>query len=410
MAALGPFEPAPRIAAGVSGGADSMALALLADAWARRARWVAAGAGGRPRTAPRVGPRGGGRRWRGLSPLASRRGCWDRRRWRTGPALAERARAARFAVLEAACAEAGILHLLLGHHAGDQAETLLIRVARRQRAGGHGRHGAAGGDGAGCGCCARCWRSRRRGCVRRCRLPAWHGSRIPRTPMRRRCVPACACCAATTAATAAATAALRCGRRPAAGAARERDEAPLPSWLRGRVAAGGLRRAVGTAARAAGLRGAAAGARRGAVSARHAGRSPHSPRRRGRRRWRRPAAAGGPAGPGPACRARGGGHGAAGSGAARRRLGRAISSRSTQADVPPGATLGRAGRRCGAAAPATRRFPPPCCGPCRRSGTAPRFSPCRICTILTVRGARDFPMLFSPPRPAVAAPFWFGDA
>ena len=35
MMALGPFEPAPRIAAGVSGGADSMALALLADAWAR---------------------------------------------------------------------------------------------------------------------------------------------------------------------------------------------------------------------------------------------------------------------------------------------------------------------------------------------------------------------------------------
>src|ERR1700676_3199548 len=35
MTALGPFEPAPRIAAGVSGGADSMALALLASAWAR---------------------------------------------------------------------------------------------------------------------------------------------------------------------------------------------------------------------------------------------------------------------------------------------------------------------------------------------------------------------------------------
>src|SRR6266536_2158308 len=35
MAALGPFEPAPRLAAGVSGGPDSMALALLADTWAR---------------------------------------------------------------------------------------------------------------------------------------------------------------------------------------------------------------------------------------------------------------------------------------------------------------------------------------------------------------------------------------
>ena len=35
MASLGPFAPAPRLAAGVSGGADSLALALLADEWAR---------------------------------------------------------------------------------------------------------------------------------------------------------------------------------------------------------------------------------------------------------------------------------------------------------------------------------------------------------------------------------------
>ena len=35
LAALGPFEPAPRIAVAVSGGPDSMALALLAHGWAR---------------------------------------------------------------------------------------------------------------------------------------------------------------------------------------------------------------------------------------------------------------------------------------------------------------------------------------------------------------------------------------
>ncbi|WP_304621657.1 ATP-binding protein, partial [Roseomonas rosulenta] len=35
MAPLGPFGVAPRIAAGVSGGPHSLALALLADRWAR---------------------------------------------------------------------------------------------------------------------------------------------------------------------------------------------------------------------------------------------------------------------------------------------------------------------------------------------------------------------------------------
>src|SRR5882757_6226191 len=35
MAPLGPFEPAPHVAVAVSGGADSLALTLLADRWAR---------------------------------------------------------------------------------------------------------------------------------------------------------------------------------------------------------------------------------------------------------------------------------------------------------------------------------------------------------------------------------------
>jgi tRNA(Ile)-lysidine synthase len=56
-----------------------------------------------------------------------------------GSALAARARAARYRALTAACAEAGILHLLLGHHAADQAETVLIREL-----GGSGPDGLAG--------------------------------------------------------------------------------------------------------------------------------------------------------------------------------------------------------------------------------------------------------------------------
>jgi len=46
-----------------------------------------------------------------------------------GAALAARARAARHAILAQACRRHGILHLLLGHHAGDQAETLEMRQA-----------------------------------------------------------------------------------------------------------------------------------------------------------------------------------------------------------------------------------------------------------------------------------------
>jgi tRNA(Ile)-lysidine synthase len=128
MARLGPFEPAPLLAAGVSGGADSMALALLADAWAcaREGSLLAlvVDHGLRPDsgaeaalTIQRLAARGIAGRMLRLDGLHH------------GPALAERARAARYAALRAACAGHGILHLLLGHHAADQAETVLMRRA-----------------------------------------------------------------------------------------------------------------------------------------------------------------------------------------------------------------------------------------------------------------------------------------
>ena len=126
MAPLGPFEARPRLAVAVSGGADSLALALLAVDWARA--------------------RGGSvtgfvvdHRLRDGSAAEAADACARLQRhgvaWRrltlqgllAGPGLAERARAARYDALRAACAEAGILHLLLGHHAADQAETLAMR-------------------------------------------------------------------------------------------------------------------------------------------------------------------------------------------------------------------------------------------------------------------------------------------
>lgn len=128
---LGPWLPrdAGGLAVAVSGGADSMALALLARDWAaqrglrilaltvdhglraesaKEARQVASWmkAAGIP---CRV------LAWRGPKPAANRQ---------------EAAREARYGLLRDACAAAGIRHLLLAHHREDQAETLLLRALR----------------------------------------------------------------------------------------------------------------------------------------------------------------------------------------------------------------------------------------------------------------------------------------
>ncbi len=138
MEPLGPFEPASRLAVAVSGGPDSMALAVLAHDWVRER-------GGRvlalivdhglraeaPQEAEDARVRLAGR------GIAAR--VLPAHGLRPGPALAERAREARYALLRAACAEAGIMHLLLGHHAADQAETLMMRALA-----GSGPRGMAG--------------------------------------------------------------------------------------------------------------------------------------------------------------------------------------------------------------------------------------------------------------------------
>jgi len=129
MARLGPFEPAPLLAVAVSGGADSLALAVLADAWARARdsaiialvvdHGLRAAAAQEARVTDRLLTERGitvrTLRLAGLGP---------------GPALAERARIARYATLTAACEAAGALHLLVGHHQADQAETVALRVLR----------------------------------------------------------------------------------------------------------------------------------------------------------------------------------------------------------------------------------------------------------------------------------------
>ena len=127
------FAPATHAAAiglAVSGGPDSLALMLLA------ARWAAAGRA-RPRLivysvdhglrveageevamvlaeAARLGLQARGLRWDGVKP-------------ETGMQAA--ARKARYRLLAAAMAEDGAELLLTAHHLGDQAETVLMRLA-----------------------------------------------------------------------------------------------------------------------------------------------------------------------------------------------------------------------------------------------------------------------------------------
>jgi tRNA(Ile)-lysidine synthase len=124
---LGPFAPSPRLAAGVSGGADSLCLALLAADWVRPRGGVLVGliVDHGLRADSRTESRLTAERLRAVgidARLLTLRGL------RPGPGLAARARAARLAALASACAAENIVDLLLGHHAADQAETLMMRA------------------------------------------------------------------------------------------------------------------------------------------------------------------------------------------------------------------------------------------------------------------------------------------
>ena len=127
MQALGPFEPAPRLAVGVSGGADSMALALLLHNWVR-AKGGALTAltvdhGLRPGSAEEAAEAGRLLAARGLKHVVLR---WDEEGPRSGIQAA--ARSARLRLLSDWCAREGVLHLALAHHAADQSETLVQRL------------------------------------------------------------------------------------------------------------------------------------------------------------------------------------------------------------------------------------------------------------------------------------------
>ena len=129
MERLGPFERPPHVAVACSGGADSMALLLLAHDWAT-------GSGGRV-TALIVDHRlrnGSAAEARRAADWAAARGIDAHILTRDGGPIAgnlqAEARAVRYRLLEGWCRANGVLHLALAHHQGDQAETLLQRLAR----------------------------------------------------------------------------------------------------------------------------------------------------------------------------------------------------------------------------------------------------------------------------------------
>jgi tRNA(Ile)-lysidine synthase len=126
LATLASFEASPFLAVAVSGGPDSLALALLADRWARERGGeicaVIVDHGLRPESgdeARRVGA------WLGARGIRHEVLAWTEKKPASG--IQEAARVARYRLLVDWCRDHHCLHLLTGHHRGDQIETHLIR-------------------------------------------------------------------------------------------------------------------------------------------------------------------------------------------------------------------------------------------------------------------------------------------
>jgi tRNA(Ile)-lysidine synthase len=126
LAPLGPFGERPVLAAGVSGGPDSLALALLAHDWAvaRGGALLALIVDHRLRADSTNEAQTTARH------LADRGIAASILTLQQPPASSAAARAARLAALEGACTQAAIPFLLLAQHRADQAETVLWRGLR----------------------------------------------------------------------------------------------------------------------------------------------------------------------------------------------------------------------------------------------------------------------------------------
>jgi tRNA(Ile)-lysidine synthase len=139
MAPLGPFERSPVIAVAVSGGSDSLGLGLMLAEWVKgqggRLSILSVDHGLRAEAAAECA--------QVAEIFAAIPGCsahvlrWDGEKPARG--LQAAARAARYGLMTDWCRAHGVLHLVLGHTADDQSETVAMRGAH-----GSGAIGLAG--------------------------------------------------------------------------------------------------------------------------------------------------------------------------------------------------------------------------------------------------------------------------
>jgi len=129
MAHFAPFERSPHLAVAASGGADSTALAALACDWARtrdgRITALIVDHGLRAGSSTEARAAAAQLKTLGADTVVL---AWSGSKPVTGVQAA--ARAARYRLLGDWCARHGVLHLLVAHHADDQAETAAMRAGR----------------------------------------------------------------------------------------------------------------------------------------------------------------------------------------------------------------------------------------------------------------------------------------
>lgn len=133
MAPFAPFESPPTIAVATSGGPDSLALALLAHKWAKdlSGKVIALTVDHRLREGSTAEAHQV-QAWLEARGMEHHILTWERSE-KNKPlqtAIQASAREARYKMLGQWCKDHGVKHLLTAHHAQDQLETFMIRLAK----------------------------------------------------------------------------------------------------------------------------------------------------------------------------------------------------------------------------------------------------------------------------------------